>query len=91
MKAEDKLIKLHGEIVSSNTSARKSGTTQLDPNEVLDAVEEALIAIQELKDVVLAIKDVVKGVKWYEFLKLTAIIPDILRLIKGIKWSEEEK
>ncbi len=88
MKSEDKLIELHNVIVSQSMMAAKTNEEkQLDVDDVLDAVEDAIMAISELKSIVSTIKKLTSNVKWYEFLKLFSIIQDIVKLIKSRNWD----
>jgi len=88
MKSEDKLIELHNVIVSQSMMAAKTNEEkQLDVDNVLDAVEDAIMAISELKSIVSTIKNLTSNVKWYEFLKLFSIIQEIVKLIKSRNWD----
>ena len=88
MKSEDKLIELHNVIVSQSMMAAKTNEEkQLDVDDVLDAVEDAIMAISELKSIVSTIKKLTSNVKWYEFLKLFSIIQAIVKLIKSRNWD----
>tara|TARA_R110002020_G_scaffold435601_2_gene645779 strand:- start:198 stop:470 length:273 start_codon:yes stop_codon:yes gene_type:complete len=90
MNTEEKLLELHNVLVTERMSASKTeSTVELDTDKILDAVEDAIFAIHGLQTTINAIKELVKGVKWYEFLKLFAIIQDIVKIIKDYEWLQD--
>ncbi len=90
MKIEQKLELAHERVASNHVVSRvesnKTGK-DLDTGELLNTIEDAIIAVHDLKIVISTIKDLVEGVKWYEFLKLAAIVKRILDLIKSRNWD----
>lgn len=88
MKTEEKLVALHSKLNLIGTQGfGKNNSRELDVDEVQEAIVEAIESIHELKVVLDRIKAVVSGVKWYEFLKISAIVGDIIRIIKEYEWK----
>jgi hypothetical protein len=91
MKAEHKLISLHEKVLIKTENGAmasfKSGGNQIDTGEALEAIESAIESIHELKVIISTIKSLVEGVKWYEFLKLAAIIKQVVELVKAKTWD----
>ena len=90
MKVGEKLEYMHSKIVlDSSNLGRESYKAQsgLDPEEILEIVEDAIVAVHNLKVIISTIKELVEGVKWYEFLRLASIVKRVIELVRYKNWD----